>query len=38
MASRRLHAALEQMPAAAGHAWVQARPFAITPSNDPRGY
>jgi hypothetical protein len=37
MASSRLYTALKQMPAAAGHVWVQARPFAITTSNDPRG-
>jgi hypothetical protein len=38
MASSRLHTALEQMPAAAGHAWVEARTFAILTPNAPRGY
>jgi hypothetical protein len=37
MASR-LHLPLKPMPAAAGHLWVEARPFAIATSNDqPRG-
>jgi hypothetical protein len=38
MACRRLHTTLKQMPAAAGHVWVEARPFAITTSNAPRGH
>jgi hypothetical protein len=37
MAASRLYTALKQMPAAAGHSWVEARPFAILTSNDPRG-
>jgi hypothetical protein len=36
MASR-LTLALMPKPAAAGHSWVEARPFAILTSNDPRG-
>jgi hypothetical protein len=37
MASR-LFLALMPKPAAAGHSWVEARPFAIATSNDqPRG-
>jgi hypothetical protein len=37
MASR-LHLSLKPMPAAAGHMWVEARPFAIlTPNDQPRG-
>jgi hypothetical protein len=35
MASRRLYTAHQQMPAAAGHLWVEA--LAIATSNDPRG-
>ena len=32
------HLPLKPMPAAAGHVWVEARPFAIATSNDqPRG-
>jgi hypothetical protein len=38
MAASRLYTAPEQMPAAAGHAWVEVRPFAILTSNDPRGH
>jgi hypothetical protein len=38
MASCRRYLPLKSMPAAAGHLWVEARPFAIAPSNDqPRG-
>jgi hypothetical protein len=34
-----LYLPMKQMPAAAaGHQWVEARPFAILTSNDPRGY
>jgi hypothetical protein len=37
MASR-LYLPLKPMPAAAGHSWVEARPFGIAPTNDqPRG-
>jgi hypothetical protein len=36
MASR-AYLALMPKPAAAGHQWVEARPFAILTSNDPRG-
>jgi hypothetical protein len=37
MASR-VHLSLKPMPAAAGHMWVEARPFAIlTPNDQPRG-
>jgi hypothetical protein len=36
MASR-VYLPLMHMPAAAGHQWVEARPFAILTSNDPRG-
>jgi hypothetical protein len=36
MASR-VHLPIKPMPAAAGHQWVEARPFAILTSNDPRG-
>jgi hypothetical protein len=36
--ARRLYLPLKPMPAAAGHAGVEARPFAILTSNDqPRG-
>jgi hypothetical protein len=36
MASR-VHLPMKPMPAAAaGHQWVEARPFAILTSNDPR--
>jgi hypothetical protein len=36
MASR-LYLPTKLMPAVAGHQWVEARPFAILTSNDPRG-
>jgi hypothetical protein len=36
MASR-LYLPMKPMPAAAGHMWVEARPFAILTSNQPRG-
>jgi hypothetical protein len=38
MATSRLSLTPKQMPAAAGHAWVETRPFAILTSSDPRGY
>jgi hypothetical protein len=39
MATSRLYLSLKPMPAAAGHSWVGARPFAIATTNDqPRGY
>jgi hypothetical protein len=38
MATSRMYLSLKRMPAAAGHSWVKARPFAIATSNDqPRG-
>jgi hypothetical protein len=36
MASR-LYLPLKPMPAAAGHSWVEARPFAILTNDQPRG-
>jgi hypothetical protein len=38
MASRRVYTTLQKMPAAAGHIWVEARPFGLSTSNDPRGH
>jgi hypothetical protein len=38
MAASRPYTAHKQTPAAAGHEWVEARPFAILTSNDPRGH